>query len=218
MGNFIIIYGKSGSGKSSSLENFASDELLLINVMGKALPFRSKFKYLLNSGDPSQIVAQMRKAVESGIKTIVLDDVGYIQTQVFMSRHRNMKGNQSFELYNDIADTMWNLINLCKTFPNDVNVYFLFHEDTNDFGITQIKTIGKLLDSKVCIEGMSTIVIRCMSKDGEHYFRTVTDGSDLSKTPKGMFDDAEIPNDLKMVDDKIREFYGTEIKKKEVIE
>lgn len=218
MGNFVIIYGKSGCGKSTSLESFGEDDILLVNVMGKMLPFRNRFKYIVNSGDPNLIVEQMKKAVSNGIKTIVLDDVGYIQTQMFMSRHRNMKGNQSFELYNDIADTMWNLIQFCKNFPNDVNVYFLFHEDTNDFGITQIKTIGKLLDSKVCIEGMSTIVIRCMSKDGEHYFRTVTDGSDLTKTPRGMFDADEIPNNLKLVDDKIREFYGTEIIKKEVAE
>mgnify|MGYP002627313456 CR=1 FL=1 len=211
MGNFIVVYGKSGSGKSTSLEHFGADEILLINVMGKLLPFRNRFKYVVNGGDVGQIVNQMTLAVNNGIKTIVLDDVGYIQTQMFMSRHRNMKGNQSFELYNDIADTMWNLINLCRKFPNDVNVYFLFHEDTNDFGTTQIKTIGKLLDSKVCIEGMATIVLRCMSKDGEHFIRTVTDGSDLTKAPRGMFDADEVPNDLKMVDDKIRDFYGTQI-------
>jgi hypothetical protein len=82
------------------------------------------------------------------------------------------------------------------------------HEDTSDMGMTVLKTLGKLLDQKVCLEGMVTIVIRCMSKDGEHFFRTVTDGNDITKAPEELFENEQIDNNLKFVDDKIREFYG----------
>ena len=90
----------------------------------------------------------------------------------------------------------------------DKNGYIIFHEDTDDFGSTRIKTIGKLLDSKVCVEGMVTICIRCISKDGKHYFRTQTDGLDITKTPEDMFKECEIDNNLKEVDKTIREYWG----------
>ena len=209
-----IIMGKSGSGKSKAIMNLPSDKTLVVNILGKDFPFKNKFKYVINGSDINMIIDQIRKAVANGIKIIVLDDVGYILTIMFMNRHRNMKGNQSFELYNDIADTMWNLINFLKTLPKDVNVYMNFHEDTNDYGSTKIKTIGKLLDDKVCIEGMVTIVLRCMSDDGRHFFKTVTDGNDIVKAPIDMFPEEEMNNDLLTIDKCIREFYGTEIKEK----
>ena len=86
----------------------------------------------------------------------------------------------------------------------------MFHEDTDDFGIFRLRTIGKQLDRKVCLEGMVTICIRCMSENGNHFFRAVTDGSDITKTPEDMFEAPEIENNLKLVDDTIRDFYGWE--------
>ena len=86
----------------------------------------------------------------------------------------------------------------------------MFHEDTDDFGISRLRTIGKQLDRKVCLEGMVPICIRCMSENGNHFFRTVTDGSDITKTPEEMFPEPEIENNLKLVDDTIRDFYGWE--------
>lgn len=81
------------------------------------------------------------------------------------------------------------------------------HEDKNEFGDVKPKTIGKLLDDKVCIEGLFTIVLHAISEGGEYKFRTQTDGSDVAKSPIDMFDSEEIPNDLKAVDQKVREFY-----------
>ena len=120
----------------------------------------------------------------------------------------------SFEMYDDIADTMYFLVQrIKKELPDDVIVYIMMHEDTNDLGETKIRTIGKLIDNKVCLEGMVTICLRCMSDEGKHFFRTATDGYDITKTPEEMFGDAEIDNNLKLVDDTIREFYGIENKK-----
>ena len=81
-------------------------------------------------------------------------------------------------------------------------------------GETKLRTIGKLIDNKVCMEGMVTICIRCMSDNGKHFFRTATDGFDITKTPEEMFGDAEIDNNLKLVDDTIRDFYGWKESKK----
>ena len=208
----ICCMGEYGSGKSTSMRTLDPEKTLIANVLSKEFPFRQRFKYVLNGWDINKIIDQITKAVQSGIKIIVIDDIGYVMIQMFMSRHRNMKGNQSFELYNDIADTMWSFINFCKSLPQDVNIYLMFHEETNDYGMTKIKTIGKLLDSKVGIEGMTTILLRFMTKDGKHFVRTVTDGSDVAKSPFDLFDSEEIPNDLSYIDNCIREYYGTQLK------
>lgn len=206
MGRFILIYGKSGSGKSRSLLNFGTEEIFLVQGVQKELPFRKKFKYTMVTNKVDMIVKGLQKMPT---KTAIIDDAGYIMTNEFMQGHSQpKKGSSSFDLYNDIADNFWKLINSIKALPEDINVYVVLHEETSDYGETKLRTIGKLLDQKVCIEGMSTIVLRCVTMGTSHYFRTTTDGSDITKSPEGMFDNAEIDNDLKAVDEKIREYYG----------
>ena len=204
----VLIYGKSGSGKSRSLKNFDEDEILLINIEGKPLPFRKQFKYILKSDNLDLIISQLQKMP---CKTAVIDDAGYMMTHHFMLNHKAKKGNASFEMYDTIADIMYQLVNRIKReVEDDKIVYIILHEDTDDFGTTKLRTIGKLIDNKVCLEGMVTICIRCMSNAGKHYFRVKTDGSDITKTPEDMFEEAEIENDLKLVDTTIRNYYGME--------
>lgn len=212
MGLPVLVYGKSGSGKSRSLKFFKEDEILLINIEGKALPFRQTFKYVCRSDNLDTIITQLQKMP---CKTAVIDDAGYLMTHHFMNNHKNKKGSASFDMYDDIADTMYFLIQrIKKDLDDDIIVYIMLHEDTNDMGETRIRTIGKLIDNKVCMEGMVTICLRCMSDEGKHFFRTVTDGYDITKTPEEMFEDPEIDNNLKYVDDHIREFYGWKTTKK----
>lgn len=205
MGECVFVYGKSGSGKSRSLINFGEDEIFLVNTIGKRLPFRSKFKYEIKTDDFNKIANGLRKMPT---KTAVIDDSGYLMTNAFMRGHSAPKsGTSTFDLYNDIADSFWSLITVIKNeLPDDVIVYMIMHEDTTDYGETKLRTIGKLLSEKVCIEGMSTVVLRCVVRDGKHLFLTQSDGSDISKSPEGMFD-REIENDLKSVDSTIREFW-----------
>ena len=206
MGRFILIYGKSGSGKSRSLKNFGPEEIFLVNVIGKELPFRTKFKYVSITDSVDTIIAGLKRMP---CKTAVIDDAGYLMTSQFMAGHSQpKKGASSFNLYNDIADQFWKLIREIKALPEDVNVYITMHEDTSDYGDTRLRTIGKLLNEKVCIEGMSTIVLRCVTVGSEHFFRTQTDGSDITKAPEEMFEGEKIENDLKAVDTRIREFYS----------
>ena len=206
MGLPVLIYGKSGAGKSRSLKFFGPEEIVLFNIEGKALPFRGTFKYICRTDSVDTIMTQLTKMP---CKTAVIDEAGDLMTHNFMNNHRNKKGNASFDMYDDIADTMYFLVQrIKKDLPDDVIVYIIFHEDTSDMGDTKIKTIGKLIDDKVCLEGMVTICLRCMSDEGKHFFRTATDGYDITKTPEEMFGETEIDNNLKLVDDTIREFYG----------
>lgn len=214
MGIPCIIYGKSGSGKSRSLKNFAEDEICLINVEGKSMPFRHGFKYSMKSDDVLRILEAISK-LPPQVKSVVIDDCGYIMTHYFMRNHRNMKGNAQFDMYNQIADDMCALINGIKELPDDFIVYLIFHEETSDYGETKLLTIGKLLDQKAPLIGMVTIALRCMSDGGRHFFRTVTDGSDITKAPEEMFSGEEIDNDLKAVDQAIREYYNIPIPGKE---
>ena len=139
----------------------------------------------------------------------VLDDAGYLLTNTFMRGHSAPKsGSSSFDLYNDIADAFWGLLRFIQDeLPEDVIVYLLMHEATSDYGETKLRTIGRLLDEKVCVEGMVSIALRCMVEGDRHYFRTQSSGMDISKSPEGMFE-AEIENDLKAVDTRIREYWG----------
>ena len=207
MGIPCIIYGKSGSGKSRSMKNFGTEEICLINVEGKSLPFRHTFKYTAKADDVNVILGAIKKLPPT-VKTVVIDDCGYIMTHYFMKNHRNMKGNAQFDMYNQMADDMCSLINGIKALPEDFIVYLMFHEETSDYGDTKLLTIGKLLDQKAPLIGMVTIAIRCMSNGGRHFFNTVTDGSDITKAPEEMFASEEIDNDLKAVDQAIREYYN----------
>ena len=142
------------------------------------------------------------------VKTVVIDDAGYLITNMFMRGHSAKgTGNAIFGFYNDIADRFWRMIDYIYTLPQDVIVYILMHEECNDMGEYKPKTIGKILDEKVCLEGMFTIVLRCITQDGKHYFKTKTDGTDVSKSPPDMFSSELIDNDLKAVDTAIREYY-----------
>lgn len=213
MGLPVLIYGKSGSGKSRSLKFFDEDEIMLLNIENKALPFAKQFKRVGKTDDVDKIIEWIS---QMPCKTAVIDDAGYLMTHHFMDNHRNKKGNASFDMYDDIADKMYFLVQRIKTeVPDDVIVYIMLHEDTNDAGDTKFRTIGKLIDNKVCLEGMVTICIRCMSDNGKHFFRTQTDGFDITKTPEDMFEDVEIDNNLKFVDETIRKFYGMNTKNKE---
>lgn len=206
MGEPIIVYGKSGSGKSRSLKEFAEDEIFLVNVLGKRLPFRNQFKYVLKSRKYKTIQSQLEKMP---CKIAVIDDAGYLQTSTFMACHSNPKsGSSTYDLFNQIGDDFWNLMLFVKEkLPDDVLVYILMHEISNDSGEVKVRTIGKLLDEKVCLEGMVTICLHCLTDGQRHYFRTQGGTMDIAKSPEEMFP-LEIDNDLKMVDKTIREYWG----------
>ena len=207
----VLIIGKSGGGKSTSLRNCVDNENWnLINVLGKPLPFKGKIPQVITD-DYTQVTKCL---AGSTAHSIVIDDAGYLITNYFMKNHSSKgAGNAVFSMYNTLADNFWNLIEFVKKLPDDKIVYIIMHEDIDDFGNVKPKTIGKLLDEKLIVEGMFTIVLRCVYESGKHLFVTQAIDGSVSKTPMGMFEELEIDNDLLYVDNKIREYYGLEIKK-----
>lgn len=201
----VLIIGKSGSGKSTSMRNCIDNEdWNLIRVLNKPLPFKGK----INGWFTDEYQTVMKCLAQSKAKNIVLDDAGYLITNMFMSKHSSAgAGNGVFTLYNQIGDHFWNLIQYIVKLPEDKIVYVIMHEDINDFGQIKPKTIGKLLDEKVCIEGMFTIVLRCIEESGKHLFVTQSADGAVSKSPIGMFEDLTIDNDLLIVEKAIREYY-----------
>ena len=139
MAEIVLIYGKSGSGKSRSLKNFAEDEILLVNVERKRLPFKKQFKYVLNTDNYRKIMEQLAKMP---LKTAVIDDAGYLLSNNFMRGHSGgRKGREVYDLYNDLADSFWGLFKFIKTkLPQDVIVYILMHEDSDESGNMKLKT------------------------------------------------------------------------------
>lgn len=207
MSKAVLLIGASGTGKSSSMRNFKDEELAVINVVGKELPFRSKLKSVVHTADYAII---KQKILSTQKKSIVIDDAGYLITNQFMANHsKTGGGNAVFQLYNDMADQFWSLIDFIKNkLPDDKIVYIVMHEDYDERGGVKPKTIGKLLDEKVCIEGLFTIVLRSCINDSKYQFCTHNQGSDATKSPMGMFDDEYIDNDLAFIDKRIRDYYN----------
>lgn len=202
----VLLIGKSGSGKSASLRNFKKDEIAIANVLGKPLPFKSDLE-----APKVDDYATILKAIEhTNKKVIVIDDANYLITNEFMAKS-SIKG---FDKYNEIGNNFFNLINGIKNVKGGKTVYLIMHEDTDDEGNVKPKTIGKLLDDKVNIQGMFTVCIRSMFENGKYIFRLKTNGQDCVKTPIGLFEDEEIENDLKLVDEKIREYYDLDKEQK----
>lgn len=201
----VLIIGKSGSGKSTSLRNCVGNENWnLIRVLNKPLPFKGK----INGWTTDDYQTVMKALGQSKAKNIVLDDAGYLITNHFMRGHSSAgAGNGVFTLYNNIGDYFWNLIQYIIKLPEDKIVYVMMHEDKNDFGDIKPKTIGKLIDEKVCLEGMFTIVLRCIEESGKHLFVTQASDGAVSKSPMGMFETLTIDNDLLLVEKAVREYY-----------
>lgn len=205
MAKIVLIYGPSGSGKSSSLQHFAHDEVAVVNVNNKPFPFKTKFDGSFSSTEYLYIASQMKRTQKNAI---VIDDAGYLITSYFMENQGKNKGNNAFAMYSEMAEQFYNLIRTAAMdISDDKIVYFIMHEDKSEFGNSKPKTIGKMLDEKVCIEGLFSIVLRSEYKDGRYIFHTKTDGLDVAKSPMGMFEKDDIDNDLKIVDTAIREYY-----------
>lgn len=195
----VLLIGKSGSGKSASLRNFKKGEIAIANVLGKPLPFKSD----LDAPKVDDYNVILRAIQNTDKKVIVIDDANYLITNEFM-KNSSIKG---YDKYNDMANNFWNLVNGIKNIEGGKTVYLIMHEDTDEFGNVKPKTIGKLLDDKCNIQGLFTICIRAMYENNNYIFRLKTNGQDCVKTPIGLFDTDEIENDLKLVNDKIREYY-----------
>ena len=195
-----MIMGQSGTGKSASLRNLDPDRVAVINVSGKPMPFRGPLKSW-NTDDYQKITAAVQQTDRD---VIVIDDASYLMVDEYM-RTAKVPGYQK---YTDLALNFFSLIRLCAMLPAEKTIYFLGHVDTDSNGNEKFKTIGRLLDEKVTLEGLFTIVLKTVVQDGHYFFSTRNNGSDTVKSPMGMFDADLIENDLAAVDQVIRGYYA----------
>lgn len=211
----VLLIGRSGSGKTYSLKNFAPDEVGVISVEKGRLPFKSGIKVtkLKNFENEDYSPAQLNAAryawlelciEKSTVKSIVIDDSQYLLANELFDR-ANEKG---YDKFTEMAAKFRGLIHFVNELEEeDKIVYFLHHSELDADGKEKVKTIGKMLDEKLCVEGCFDVVIYCQ----DYKFFTQSNGQSVAKTPEGMFD-LEMPNDLKLVDTTIRDYYGLNIK------
>ena len=197
----VLILGQSGTGKSYSMKNFNEDEICLISVQKSLLPFRKKFTETVVTDKYTEIIKAMEFTKK---KVIVIDDTQYLMCNEFM-RRATEKG---FDKFTEIAQNFWSLVvQEVNNLPSDTIVYLLCHTATDENGVEKMKTIGKLVDEKITPEGLFTIVLKTAVSDGNYAFVTQNNGKDTVKSPEGMFSTYAINNDLKYVDEKIRNYY-----------
>lgn len=206
MGVPVLILGESGSGKSASLRNFEPEEIGIFNVAGKPLPFRKKMQSV-NTADYEYIKGIIHKSKK---KAFVIDDSQYLMCFESFARAKDT----GFGKFTDFALHFYNLVQfVIQQTPDDVIVYFLHHTETDsNTGKIKAKTMGKMLDNQLTLEGLFAIVLQCVTDGKKHCFVTQSDGNTTAKSPMEMFP-LEIENDLKMVDQTIRDYY--EMNKKE---
>ena len=202
MGIPVLILGESGSGKTYSIKNFDVDEVGIFSVEKNRLPFRKQFKVVKNAGYP--II--MKALSAPTLKRYVIDDSQYLLVNEFFDRAKET----GYQKFTDLALNFRNLIHyVYREMPDDVIVYFLHHTESEDGKVTA-KTIGRMLKEKLTVEGCFDVVLMADTEGADHFFLTQSDGYTTCKSPEEMFDAVKIPNDLKAVDDKIREYYQLE--------
>ena len=199
MGVPVLIMGPSGSGKSASMRNFAPEEVGVINVAGKPLPFRGRLP-MFQTSDYQVIKDALSRATK---RAYVIDDAQYLMGFEEMDSKKT-----GFDKFNSIGFNFVGLVRfVSQAVPPDVVVYFLQHTEMGDDGRIKAKTLGKLIDNHYTLEGLFSVVLMVDGDAKRHYFVTNSDGSNTCKSPIGMFDQPQIDNDLRMVDGIIREYW-----------
>ena len=201
MGVPVLVIGDTGSGKTYSIKNFETDEVGIFSVEKNRLPFQKPFKVAKHA--TYQMIMKVLR--DPKLKSYVIDDSQYLLVNEMFDRVKDA----GYGKFTEMALNFRNLIHYVnQSLPEDVIVYFLHHTETDsNTGRIKAKTIGRMLDQQLTVEGCFDIVLLTSVEGPEHYFITQSDGYTTAKSPEGMFE-AKIPNDLKAVDTRIREYWN----------
>ena len=200
MARLIFVLGNPGTGKSTSLRNLKKDEVSYITVTGKELPFRSDIKAV-----PVKTMDQVKQMVLKSKKDIVvIDDVNYLFTkEVFGASDKEDKWN----VYDKISKEFYQIVQSILNKGTEQNFYLFGHLENPDSTFKELKTLGQATRKNNNPEGWTNIVFESMVNElDEFVFRVKTDGKGV-KSPMEMFEETEIPNDLKIINDKINKYY-----------
>ena len=198
MSNAILIIGESGSGKSTSIRNLNPKETFIINVINKPLPFKSYNKNYRKvskenpdgnyfaSDNWEKIIDAINYVNEKRpeINSLIIDDFQYVMANEFMRR----ASEKGWEKFTEIGEHAWKIIKSLSEQRDNLDCFVLSHSDTQENGPVKCKTIGKMLDDKICLEGMFSIVFHAYMQDGVYKFLTQHDGLRIAKSPMGMFE------------------------------
>lgn len=199
MARLIFVLGHPGTGKSTSLRNFKKDEIGYISVTGKELPFKTDVVPVVakTPNEVTQLVSKSKKPI------IVVDDINYLFTfQVF---GRSQEKDQ-FQVFRDIGNNFYKLVETILSKETEQNIYLFGHIELNDKNLVQLKTAGKTIRDNIAPEGLTNIVLEAVNDLGEFVFKVRSDGTGV-KSPIDMFPETTIPNDLKLVNEKINAYY-----------
>jgi len=224
MANLIAVVGSSGTGKSSSIRNLDSTQTFIVNVASKPLPFkgwRSKYS-VWNKDNPTgnyintsnvQTIGQILNYINTKrpeIKNVIIEDSQYLMGFEYMDRAQE----KGFQKFTDIAQKFYSVLKAAIMMRDDLNVILTCHSEnvgTADEPQLKIKTLGKMIDNSITVEGLFTYVFFTDIRKGEddkpeYVFQTHSDGTTTAKSPMGCFEEDYIPNDLEYVLEKIAEY------------
>jgi len=225
MAQSVLVIADSGTGKSTSIRTLSSKETFIINIANKPLPFKGWKKDYVNiskdnpkgnmtsAASAAGIIKAMKHVNDKmpHIKTLVIDDWQYMSSFEYFDR-ANEKG---YDKFTQIAANLAQVAKMPKDMREDLTIFFLTHsEDSTDINghrRVKAKTIGKMIDNTLTLEGLFSIVLFGRVKRDEdgtlHYgFDTVTNGENTCKSPIDMFEETFIENDLQLVKDCITEY------------
>jgi len=219
MGIPVLILGESGSGKSTSLKGLNASDCVLIQSIDKRLPFKKPAEKgwvkrdadnpkgnVIVTDNYEHIINTIHAAANSGKKqVIVVDDAQYLMANDFMRRAME----KGFDKFTEMACSFHALFQAAHQCQGDVRVYFLAHTETDGMGKQRMKTIGKMLDEKITMEGLFTVVLKSYKDNADNQFKFQTAGTamDTVKSPDEMFETESIPNDLNLVDSAIKNYW-----------
>ena len=225
MSNFVVVLGASGHGKSTSIKSLNPEETIVINVLGKRLPFKGSAKsynsekknlFKISSWDKTIVLLDKVNKLER-IKNIIIDDGIYLMRNEFFER----ASERGYDKYNELADHFRRIIQKCSSLRDDLNIFMMLHTEPieTDGGIRSYKasSVGKLLDKLYDPLENVTITLYCEPQFDENGVPTFgfythklrVEGIEIpAKTPEGMFEEDFIPNDLGLVVDAMNKYYN----------
>ena len=219
MAQSVLVIADSGTGKSTSIRTLDPKETFIINIANKPLPFKGWKKNYVNiskenpkgnmtSASSANGIVKAKMHVNDKmphIKTLVIDDWQYMSSFEYFDR----ASEKGYDKFTQIAANLAQVAKMPKDMREDLTIFFLTHsEDSTDINghrKVKAKTIGKMIDNTLTLEGLFSIVLFGRVKKNEdsleYGFDTQNNGENTCKSPMGMFDDSFIPNDLQFVKD-----------------